>query len=61
MARLCALPQPVADPAAEKASILAYWRIVAGNRLFLLFGAAMIGSYVLMFQIYLELPVRPRS
>ncbi|MGH3563771.1 MAG: MFS transporter, partial [Mycobacterium sp.] len=47
VAQLLALPQHKADPAAEKTSILDDWRVVVGNRSFLLFAAAMIGSYVL--------------
>ncbi|AJC60778.1 MFS transporter [Streptomyces sp. 769] len=38
-------------------SVLAQWRSVLGNRPFLLFSAAMIGSYVLTFQVYLALPL----
>ncbi|QRX90410.1 MFS transporter [Streptomyces noursei] len=38
-------------------SVLAQWRSVVGNRPFLLFSAAMIGSYVLTFQVYLALPL----
>ncbi|MGW7529232.1 MFS transporter [Streptomyces sp. NPDC054783] len=37
--------------------VLAQWRGVVANRPFLLFSAAMIGSYVLAFQIYLALPL----
>ena len=33
------------------------WRAVLVNRSFLLFAAAMIGSYVLPFQVYLALPL----
>lgn len=33
------------------------WRTVFANRVFLLFGLAMIGSYVLNFQVYLALPL----
>lgn len=33
------------------------WRRVVGNRSFLLFSAAMTGSYVLAFQVYLALPL----
>lgn len=58
IAQLFALPQHAADPPAEKTSILEDWRVVAGNRSFLLFAAAMIGSYVLTFQIYLALPLQ---
>jgi MFS family permease len=58
VAQLLALPQHRAEPAPEKASILDDWRIVLANRSFLLFGAAMIGSYVLSFQVYLALPLQ---
>ncbi|MFJ6569408.1 MFS transporter [Streptomyces sp. NPDC091292] len=37
--------------------VLAQWRIVVANRPFLLFSLAMIGSYVLTFQVYLALPL----
>ena len=33
------------------------WRTVLANRRFVLFAAAMIGSYVLSFQVYLALPL----
>lgn len=33
------------------------WRAVFANRAFLLFGLAMIGSYVLNFQVYMALPL----
>lgn len=36
---------------------LAQWRTVLANRPFLLFSIAMIGSYVLTFQVYLALPL----
>ena len=58
MAQLLALPQHSADPGPEKTSILEDWRVVLGNRSFLLFAAAMIGSYVLSFQVYLALPLQ---
>ncbi|MFE7231880.1 MDR family MFS transporter [Streptomyces sp. NPDC002405] len=38
-------------------SVLAQWRTVVSNRPFLLFATAMIGSYVLTFQVYLALPL----
>ncbi|MFF2846243.1 MFS transporter [Streptomyces sp. NPDC058001] len=37
--------------------VLAQWRTVVANRPFLLFSLAMIGSYVLTFQVYLALPL----
>ncbi|ALV33234.1 MFS transporter [Streptomyces sp. CdTB01] len=44
-----------AGSAPEK--VLAQWRTVVANRPFLLFATAMIGSYVLTFQVYLALPL----
>lgn len=41
--------------------VAADWRTVAANRPFLLFTAAMTGSYVLTFQTYLALPLRARE
>ncbi|WP_082632482.1 MFS transporter [Mycobacterium kyorinense] len=68
VAQLFALPQHRTDPTtpAARPSILQDWRVVVGNRSFLLFAAAMIGSYVLTFQVYLALPLQasmlaPRS
>ncbi|KUH64501.1 MFS transporter [Mycolicibacterium novocastrense] len=55
--QLFALPQHSAEPPAEKTAILDDWRIVVRNRSFLWFAAAMIGSYVLSFQVYLALPL----
>ncbi|MCX4920008.1 MFS transporter [Streptomyces sp. NBC_00687] len=42
---------------ATPAGVLAQWRTVVANRPFLLFSVAMIGSYVLTFQVYLALPL----
>ncbi|WTL16719.1 MFS transporter [Streptomyces sp. NBC_01506] len=44
----------------RSASVPAQWRSVLANRPFLLFSAAMIGSYVLTFQVYLALPLEVR-
>jgi hypothetical protein len=44
----------------EPGGVLADWRTVVRNRPFLFFSAAMIGSYVLSFQIYLALPLQAR-
>ncbi|MGW2386423.1 MDR family MFS transporter [Streptomyces sp. NPDC001658] len=41
-------------------SVLAQWRGILANRPFLLFSCAMIGSYVLSFQVYLSLPLEVR-
>ncbi|MET8824164.1 MFS transporter, partial [Streptomyces rochei] len=40
--------------------VLAQWRGILANRPFLLFSIAMIGSYVLSFQVYLALPLEVR-
>ncbi|MDI3387846.1 MFS transporter [Streptomyces sp. B-S-A8] len=40
--------------------VLAQWRSILANRPFLLFSAAMTGSYVLSFQVYLALPLEVR-
>lgn len=56
--QLLALPQHEADPAAEQTTIIHDWRAVVANRSFLWFATAMIGSYVLSFQIYLALPMQ---
>ncbi|WP_331753253.1 MFS transporter (plasmid) [Streptomyces sp. NBC_00637] len=45
------------DTAAAREGVLTQWRIVVANRPFLLFATAMIGSYVLTFQVYLALPL----
>ncbi len=41
-------------------SVVTQWRSVLGNRSFVLFSIAMIGSYVLAFQVYLALPLEVR-
>ncbi|MFE7352280.1 MFS transporter [Streptomyces sp. NPDC057543] len=41
----------------DAGGMLAQWRRVVANRPFLLFSLAMIGSYVLTFQVYLALPM----
>ncbi|MEU8744896.1 MFS transporter [Streptomyces sp. BPPL-273] len=46
-----------ADTTAAQGGVLAQWRTVVANRPFLLFSTAMIGSYVLTFQVYLALPL----
>jgi hypothetical protein len=57
------LPARRADAAAkdgERKGVLSQWRGILANRPFLLFSAAMIGSYVLTFQVYLALPLEVR-
>ncbi|MFF3820463.1 MDR family MFS transporter [Streptomyces bluensis] len=59
-----ALPaRPPRGRSAEPAwrAIASDWRTIAANRPFLLFAAAMTGSYVLAFQVYLALPLRARE
>ncbi|MBT2440145.1 MFS transporter [Streptomyces sp. ISL-36] len=46
--------------AEHREGVLAQWRGILRNRPFLLFSAAMIGSYVLTFQVYLALPLEVR-
>ncbi|MET8789489.1 MFS transporter [Streptomyces pseudogriseolus] len=54
----CALPARRGDvPGATPGNVLTQWRTVVANRPFLLFALAMIGSYVLTFQVYLALPL----
>ncbi|MEU5686388.1 MFS transporter [Streptomyces venezuelae] len=61
-----ALPARGGNDARERESsgagegVLAQWRSVVRNRAFLLFSTAMIGSYVLTFQVYLALPLEVR-
>ncbi|WP_418961554.1 MFS transporter [Streptomyces tritici] len=43
-----------------EAGVLAEWRGIVANRPFLLFSLAMIGSYVMSFQVYLALPLEVR-
>ncbi|MDX3235927.1 MFS transporter [Streptomyces sp. ME03-5709C] len=44
--------------AGRTAGLVSSWRQVLGNRPFVLFSLAMIGSYVLSFQVYLALPLQ---
>ncbi|MBV6761448.1 MFS transporter [Rhodococcus opacus] len=56
--QIWALPAHRAETAGAKTSVLEDWRVVVANRPFVLFALAMIGSYVLSFQIYLALPLQ---
>ncbi len=58
VAQLFALPARRGEEPTGKTSVLEDWRAVAGNRRFLAFSVAMIGSYVLSFQVYLALPLQ---
>ncbi len=44
----------------RRESVLTQWRGILANRPFLLFSVAMIGSYVMTFQVYLALPLEVR-
>lgn len=57
-AQLVALPPHEADPGPGRTSVVQDWRSVVTNRSFLRFAGAMIGSYVLSFQVYLALPLQ---
>ncbi|MBY0291054.1 MAG: MFS transporter [Mycobacteriaceae bacterium] len=59
VAQLFALPQHRATQP-EKTTVLQDWRTVLANRSFLLFATAMIGSYILSFQVYLALPLHAK-
>ncbi|KUI22241.1 MFS transporter [Mycobacterium sp. GA-1285] len=61
IAQLFALPKHNAASPQHNSSILDDWRAVVANRSFLLFAAAMIGSYVLSFQVYLALPLHAKN
>ncbi|WP_040792526.1 MFS transporter [Nocardia paucivorans] len=58
VAQLFALPARRGAEPVERKSVLEDWRTVVGNRKFMAFAAAMIGSYVLSFQVYLALPLQ---
>ncbi|WP_078325562.1 MFS transporter [Mycobacteroides salmoniphilum] len=54
--QLMALPPNRVEQDVDRQPVLADWRSVVSNKAFLLFSGAMIGSYVLTFQVYLALP-----
>lgn len=60
-----ALPARRGNDAADREAgpregVFAQWRGILANRPFLLFSAAMVGSYVMTFQVYLALPLDVR-
>ncbi|MBT2401785.1 MFS transporter [Streptomyces sp. ISL-100] len=61
-----ALPARRADddtktrPDGRRESVWSQWRSILANRPFMLFSLAMIGSYVMTFQVYLALPLEVR-
>ncbi|MFC4376158.1 MFS transporter [Nocardia halotolerans] len=58
IAQLFALPARRGEISTVRTSVLEDWRTVVANRRFLAFSVAMIGSYVLSFQVYLALPLQ---
>ncbi|AQA23480.1 major Facilitator Superfamily protein [Rhodococcus sp. MTM3W5.2] len=56
--QIWALPTRRDGTGASRTSVLDGWRLVVSNRPFVLFAVAMIGSYVLSFQVYLALPLQ---
>lgn len=54
------LPSRRGSRSDAEGGLLRDWRIVFGDRAFLLFSFAMIGSYILNFQVYLGLPIEMR-
>ncbi|MDJ0382421.1 MFS transporter [Streptomyces sp. G-G2] len=54
-------PEPHARQVAGWRGIAADWKAIGRNRPFLLFSAAMAGSYLLAFQTYLALPIQART
>ena len=56
--QIWALPGHDADVERDRPTVREDWRIVVSNRPFVLFALAMIGSYVLSFQVYLALPLQ---
>lgn len=47
-------------PARSDVRVTRVWRSILANRPFVLFSLAMVGSYVLSFQVYLALPLEAR-
>ncbi|MFI0449669.1 MFS transporter [Actinomadura sp. 6N118] len=60
IAQARALPARRGSRAGATESVLRDWRTALANRAFVLFSLAMIGSYVLNFQVYLGLPIEVR-
>ncbi|MEH0425785.1 MFS transporter [Streptomyces stelliscabiei] len=49
-----------AEHGQDQEGVLSQWRGIVANRPFLLFSVAMIGFYVMQFQVYLALPLEVR-
>ncbi|SEG47934.1 Predicted arabinose efflux permease, MFS family [Thermomonospora echinospora] len=60
VAQIRALPAQAGGAAGTRRTMLADWREALANRAFLMFSAAMAGSYILNFQVYLGLPLEVR-
>ncbi|HEU5159256.1 MAG TPA: MFS transporter [Streptosporangiaceae bacterium] len=60
LAQARALPTRRGGRAGTGGGMVRDWREAATNRAFMLFSLAMIGSYVLNFQVYLGLPIEVR-
>ncbi|MET9324455.1 MFS transporter [Streptomyces sp. NPDC003038] len=65
LVQIRALPSRRGDEAVRRKDgsregVFAQWRGILANRPFLLFSVAMIGSYVMTFQVYLALPLEVR-
>ncbi|MGW4369732.1 MFS transporter [Nocardia takedensis] len=61
VAQLFALPDRRYEATTTKTTVREDWRVVLGNRRFVWFSVAMIGSYVLSFQVYLALPLHAQA
>lgn len=59
IAQLFALPQH-RESADAKTTVFEDWRAVTANKSFLLFATAMVGCYVMSFQVYLALPLHAK-
>ncbi|WP_314252123.1 MDR family MFS transporter [Streptomyces kutzneri] len=53
-------PDPTDTSDGVREGVLRQWRGIFANRPFLLFSLAMVGSYVMSFQVYLSLPLEVR-
>ncbi|AUM19326.1 MFS transporter [Rhodococcus ruber] len=58
LAQIRALPAHAAAKSGPRTTVFDDWKVVLANRPFVLFALAMIGSYVLSFQVYLALPLQ---
>lgn len=61
VAQLLALPPRHERPEHDRVPVRTAWAAVVRNRRFVAFSVAMIGSYVLSFQMYLALPLQAET